>query len=45
MRLLICTDVAARGIDIHGVPYGEEKFLITNHNHILDAYLDPQGNR
>ncbi|CAI9552857.1 unnamed protein product [Staurois parvus] len=23
VRFLICTDVAARGIDIHGVPYGE----------------------
>jgi len=23
VRHLICTDVAARGIDIHGVPYGE----------------------
>ena len=25
VRLLICTDVAARGIDIHGVPYGNGK--------------------
>ena len=25
VRLLICTDVAARGIDIHGVPYGKRK--------------------
>lgn len=24
MRLLVCTDVAARGIDIHGVPYGKD---------------------
>lgn len=24
VRLLICTDVAARGIDIRGVPYGKE---------------------
>ena len=23
MRFLICTDVAARGIDITGVPYGK----------------------
>lgn len=23
VRFLICTDVAARGIDIHGVPYGK----------------------
>lgn len=27
MRLLICTDVAARGIDIHGVPYGKSTIL------------------
>lgn len=25
---MICTDVAARGIDIHGVPYGEKKLLL-----------------
>lgn len=24
VRLLICTDVAARGIDIHGVPHGKQ---------------------
>lgn len=26
VRFLICTDVAARGIDIHGVPYGKAVF-------------------
>ena len=25
VRHLICTDVAARGIDIHGVPYGKRR--------------------
>ena len=23
MRFLICTDVAARGIDVQGIPFGE----------------------
>ena len=38
MKFLICTDVAARGIDVSGLPYGNVKYLDAYSPNIINPF-------